>query len=191
MSLQRGQKNDATSAPSENGPDTHGTPPRNWHAIGIATETYSPTTDKLKIALMAVGPANARRPRMKATKDDTQMQFTDVRVQGFIRYSMWENGKPPSRANANIWREQETSSRIVSRKCEGGDGFELTYQARTCHEPSKPLGSVAMSRWRRDCHSLNNNDDRPYSQCQLRTKAIEQNLWNSQHDAKQADKRLD
>ena len=68
---------------------------------------YCPVTAKLKIALIAVGPANANSPNSMETMTAAQTQLTGVPVKRLIRYKSRENGSPPSRENAKVWREAD------------------------------------------------------------------------------------
>lgn len=61
------------------------------------------------MALIAVGPAKARRPRSIATKTEAHTQLAGVPVYGLIRYRILEKGRAPSRENANVCLEVDKS----------------------------------------------------------------------------------
>ena len=69
-----------TILPKLNGPGIHSSPPSSLLATGIVNAVYCPMMPKLKIALMAVDPAKARRPSNIATKTEAQTQFAGVFV---------------------------------------------------------------------------------------------------------------
>lgn len=69
--------------------------------IGIAYAIYSAVTEIAKMALIACAPANDNIPRTTEKPATNQTVLTGVLVKLFMRYRYDENGKAPSRANAN------------------------------------------------------------------------------------------
>ena len=70
------------------------------------------------MAPIAFGPANASNPSSNDMNAENQTQYTGAWVRLFTLYSSREKGRPPSRENANICREQVVSCNMC-QKVEG------------------------------------------------------------------------
>jgi len=92
--------------PRLNGPGLISCPPTNLAVIGMEYAIYWPATANENIAPIAFAPANDNSPRRPASPTENHTVWVGACDRSLMLYSHFEKGRPPSRENAKIWREQ-------------------------------------------------------------------------------------
>ena len=122
------------------------------------------------MAPIAAGPANASNPSSSEINAANQTQYTGECVRLFTLYSTREKGRPPSRENANICREQVVSCNTRQK------GEETSHNKTANHVPShgKSIQYISLNMNDENEHVLLDDDDPcPEGECAFLTERVE------------------
>ena len=122
-----------TNFPSVTGPGLKSFLNKNLAVIGMMKARYCAPCPRENNALVATGPAKASRAIMNPMNVLNQTALTGVCVYGFILEIQRDPGRAPSRANANVCREEAINCPQNVSDVEW-KWYYVTYGTRPHHE---------------------------------------------------------